>query len=153
MMHCAAAAAAAAVWVLQMLLPRLQQCENRLAGVANLAGSLMAVDMLAAEVGIIVPHPPLSALTAGMEGLPALDPQQQQQQQQQQSDGHMPLLSMIHGVRQQQQQQQQGSGNVLTLSRQQQLQQQIDEGKQQMVAVQQNLVQLQKQVRRTNSDV
>jgi hypothetical protein len=38
--------------LLQVLLPRLQQCEQRLAGVSNLAGALMAVEQIAAEVSI-----------------------------------------------------------------------------------------------------
>lgn len=111
----------------QVLLPRLQECENRLAGVTNLAGSLMAVDAMAAEIGIDVPHPPLSALTAIQGG--GLGPDTQQQQQ---------------GCAQSAQLQ--GLGNVLTVSRQQLLQQQIDDGRQQADAMQQHLQHLQKQV-------
>lgn len=114
----------------QVLLPRLQECENRLAGVTNLAGSLMAVDAMAAEIGVEVPHPPLSALTALQGGGLGPDTQQQQQQQPQRVQSA----------------QQQGSGNVLTVSRQQLLQQQIDDGRQQAAAMQQHLQHLQQQV-------
>jgi len=121
-----------------VLLPRLQQCEQRLAGVTNLAGSLIAVDLMAAELGITVPHPPLSSLTHDSISTTSSNSSSagssRNSTEQAVSAAAMP-------------QQQQGQGGVLTLSRQQQLQQQIDAAKEQMAAVQQHMQQLQQQVR------
>lgn len=116
----------------QVLLPRLEQCEQRLAGVSNLAGSLMAVDLMAAELGVAVPHYPLPASVGGSAAAPP------------------PMLGLpqtVGGPGAPQQQQQQQPVGLLTISRQQQLQQQIEAGKEQMAAVQHHLHQLQQQVR------
>jgi hypothetical protein len=62
-----------AVLLLQGLEQRLQLAEGRLAGVHNLAGRLMAVDAVAAELGIPVPQPQLASITAlgGMQAAAA----------------------------------------------------------------------------------
>lgn len=54
-------------------------CENRLVGVHNLAGRLMAVDLVAAELGIEVPHPELMT----QQQLQQIEQQLSQAQQQQ----------------------------------------------------------------------
>lgn len=67
---------------MQELNNRVKTCENRLVGVHNLAGRLMAVDLVAAELGIAVPEPQMMTHQQIQQIQQQLAVSQQPQQQQ-----------------------------------------------------------------------
>ncbi|WIA21789.1 hypothetical protein OEZ85_004173 [Tetradesmus obliquus] len=115
---------------------RLALAEGRLAGVHNLAGRLMVVDAVAAELGIPVPQLQLASITqlGGMQAAAAAAGST--------LAAHAPGIPAAGA----------GACGVLTRSKQQELQQQIDAGKAAAVRMQQQLDDLQQQVQAMRGD-
>ncbi|WIA42243.1 hypothetical protein OEZ86_008260 [Tetradesmus obliquus] len=115
---------------------RLALAEGRLAGVHNLAGRLMVVDAVAAELGIPVPQLQLASITqlGGMQAAAAAAGST--------LAAHAPGIPAAGA----------GACGVLTRSKQQELQQQIDAGKAAAVRMQQQLDDLQQQVQAMRAD-
>jgi len=148
---CGGVAAASAPCCLQDLELRLSDCESRLAGVNNLTGRLMALDVMAAEMGVTVPCPSLTSVSSSL----AIRPEQAAAQSAAAPAGSLPTTSITSApphfsIAATSPVTAAGSlgGGVITRTRQEQLQQQIEDGKDKTQQLQQHLHSLQQQVQK-----
>eukprot|EP00879_Flechtneria_rotunda_P017098 GHRR01017906.1.p1 GENE.GHRR01017906.1~~GHRR01017906.1.p1 ORF type:complete len:462 (+),score=206.71 GHRR01017906.1:903-2288(+) len=134
----------------EVLEPRLQVCETRLAGVYNLSGHLSAVQLVAAELGIDIPMQDCSTASQleGQSAAAANRPSHFFDS----SNGRPAAGTNALGGASSSGKGGSIAGNVLTKSRQQELQQQIDTGRDQTTKLQQQLEALQQQMSRLAID-